>query len=330
MTAAVATADDIVEAWIYGGPSGQVLTDAAPESPEWFAARRSGITATDIPQIIGESRHGNARSVWADKRGELPDEPAGEAAEWGHLLEPIVADQWAERRGAAVFPVGPMRNESEPWQVASLDRLVEACPDCGVPGVCGLEVKTRSAFTSGMWRDDLPSDVHAQVMWQMVVTGHRHEHVACLLGGQRLVSMRVDWDQEIADWLVTEAERVWRHVLAGTPPEVRFDDVHLSKVLARLFPDRSGDAVIPVETGDLLLAEWADAKAELTTARAIARDAEARVKACETWMVDLLGSAETARIEGTDEPAWTYATKNRRGYTVQPCTYRQLTVGGTR
>ncbi len=309
-------------------PTGVLVYDGPPRSDEWFATRRAGITATDIPAIIGESSHGNARSVWAEKRGELPSDEAGEAGWWGTALEPLVADRWAEVHGVTVRPVGVLANAAAPWQRASLDRLVDDCPDGDGP--CGLECKTRSAFTAGLWRDDLPSDVHAQVMWQMVVTGHRHEHVACLLGGQRLVSMRVDWDQEIADWLVTEAERVWRHVLAGTPPEVRFDDVHLSKVLARLFPDRSGDAVIPVETGDLLLAEWADAKAELTTARAIARDAEARVKACETWMVDLLGSAETARIEGTDEPAWTYATKNRRGYTVQPCTYRQLTVGGTR
>jgi hypothetical protein len=48
-------------------------------------------------------------------------------------------------------------------------------------------------------------------------------------------------------------------------------------------------------------------------------------------MADLLGGAIHARIDGRDDPAWSYVTKTRRGFTVAPSTHRQMIVtqGGT-
>ena len=104
-------------------PTGVLITDAAPETEEWFAARREGITGTDLPKILGLSKYGNALAVWQDKRGEWTDD-AGEAARWGQLLEEPVAEEWAERNDTIVERIGVVANVEYPWMRASLDRVI--------------------------------------------------------------------------------------------------------------------------------------------------------------------------------------------------------------
>ncbi|RYZ27995.1 MAG: hypothetical protein EOP01_07020, partial [Propionibacteriaceae bacterium] len=110
-------------------PAGVLLTPAEPESELWFAQRRGGITATDLPKILGFSDYGNALSVWLDKRGELAWDEAGEAARWGTLLEDVVAREWARRREVKVRRIGVLRNADDPWMRASLDRVVTGCSE---------------------------------------------------------------------------------------------------------------------------------------------------------------------------------------------------------
>ncbi len=182
-------------------PEGVLVTDAPPESDDWLAARRGGITGTDLPKILGLTKYGNALSVWLDKRGEL-DDAAGEAARWGNLLEDPVAQEWAARHGAKVERVGVLANTERPWVRASLDRLVVhgMCPDGGFD--CGLEVKTRSAFKADEYRSGVPDDVLAQVEWGLIATGLHHMHVAVLIGGQRMESLRVDRDEQVEAYLL--------------------------------------------------------------------------------------------------------------------------------
>jgi putative phage-type endonuclease len=299
-------------------PTSVLVSQAAPETPEWFAQRRAGITATDLPKILGLSRYGNALSVWLDKRGELPAEPAGEAAHWGHLLEDPVAQEWARRNGASVTAVGTVAHAEYRWQRASLDRIVLRCPD-GDDGSCPLEVKTRSAFLSGQWHSEVPDDVLAQVTWQMLVTGYSHVHLAVLIGGQNLRSYRVDRDGDVASLLLEEAGRVWRHVLDGTPPQVDADEV-LLKVLEAAYPDRAGEVHADAATVAALVADYDDAAAD-------EKDAKTRKDAAKAALVALMGSdGDRLVIDGLTVPAVTFKASQRAGYTVAPTTCRQLRI----
>jgi putative phage-type endonuclease len=217
-------------------PTAHLLGDPEPKSDEWFALRREGITATDMPKILGMSQYGNARSVWHDKRGELPHDESGEAALWGNLLEDVVAQEWSRRTGHTVERVGVLAHAEYPWMRASLDRLIT-----GQPGA--LEIKTRSAFVAGKWRDEIPDDVLAQVAYQRAVTGLDWIEVACLIGGQRLATYRYYRDEQLEAYLVGAAAEVWQQVQDGTPPAVDMDGVLLD-LLEQLYPDRSGEQEI--------------------------------------------------------------------------------------
>lgn len=281
-----------------------VASIPAPRSPEWFAARRKGITATDIPKILGLSKYGNARSVWHDKRGELPPEPAGEAAEWGNILEPVVADEWARRHTVLI---APGKVESRDWMVATPDYHVGACPDGDAePWQCLLEIKTRSPFVAGRWRDDMPDDVLAQVAWQRVVTGAHHVHVAALIGGQRLVEHRYDRDDRLEEYLIDAAGEIWGHVIEGTPPPVDYDTL-LAQVLDLVMVDRSGQT-------DVDIVRARDLEDRYLAARAAEAAAKQAKDAARAAILDALGAGDTLTAEGVRR--FTYKPQERRGISL--------------
>lgn len=303
-------------------PTGVLITHADPGSTEWHQARLDGITATDLPQILDlndspdddqqGNRYGNALSVWAAKTGRHTDTTAGEAALWGHRHEQTVADVWAEQNGCTVHPVGVIAHWRNQWMRCSIDRIVDDCPDGDGP--CSLEIKTRSAFKAGVFRDDVPDDVLAQVLWQLMVSGYGHSHVAVLIGGNSLRTFRVDRDQALEAHLLAGAEQVWGHVHADTPPQVDPSPLLLG-ILDALHPDRTGHTPVPSELWAQLAGEQADAAADVKAAKARQATAKAAIVAA-------LGDGDTLTVDG--RPVVTYQEVHRRGYEVAPTSYRQL------
>jgi len=205
----------------------ELAYDGPPHTPEWYAARRTGISATDLPKILGlKPKYGQAYTVWADKLGHTAEDAAGKAARLGSWLEDPVAQLWLEDEAPAGTGMGDrermLRRKKDPWMLATVDRMLL------VPGVdlSFLEVKTRSAWSRDQWVEqdedrpqDLPDDVMAQVQWGLAVTGLRVAYVALAITGAGLFSYPVHRDQDVIDHLITEASLVWRHVQDGTAPD---------------------------------------------------------------------------------------------------------------
>lgn len=310
-------------------PTGVLVTDAPPESEEWFAARREGITGTDLPKILGLTKYGNALSVWLDKRGEL-DDSAGEAALWGQILEEPVAQEWARRHGSEVVPVGVLAHNEQPWIRASLDRLVPlgACPDGGFD--CGLEVKTRSAFKSKVFQSEIPDDVLAQTTWGLMTTGLHHMHVAVLLGGQELRSFRVDRDNKVEAYLLGAAEPVWQAVQNGTPPEAHPDSEGvLLALLNQLYSHRAGDRDLDPEKAR----PWIDQYAE---GAEIEKRGKALKEQAKAGLVQLVDDGDAGLVDGVPvftyrapDPGETFSAANLRKFrTDQPEIYEALKSEG--
>jgi putative phage-type endonuclease len=310
-------------------PTGVLVTDAEPETDEWFAGRREGITGTDLPKILGLSKYGNALSVWLDKRGELNDD-AGEAARWGQILEDPVANEWAARHGASVERVGVLAHVEQSWMRASLDRTVipGTCPDGDGP--CGLEVKTRSAFKSKLFRSEIPDDVLAQTTWGLMVTGLHHMHVAVLIGGQELRSFRVDRDPKIEEYLLEAATPVWAAVTDGIPPEAHPDSEGvLLALLNDLYSKRAGDRELDPEKARPWLDQYAEGAEVEKQGKALKEQAKA-------GLVQLLDDGDSGLIDGltvftyrAPDPGETLSAANLRKFrTDQPEVYEALRADG--
>lgn len=274
-----------------------VLSVDAPRA-EWLAARREGITATDLVAIMGQSKYRSAFDIWCDKTmpaGE--DTEAGEAAYWGTKLEEPVAQAWAERHNLKIRRVGLIASEVHPWALASLDRIVQGCPE----GRCALEVKTRSLFVADSWEQELPADVRTQCLWQMLVSGLDHIHVAALIGGQRMVEHRVDFDLAEATSLVEAATLIWTAVQDGNPPTLPAN-LWTDDFLEKRHPERSGEVEVDADTLEVL-SRYND----LGVAIKSLEDTKAALR---TQLVGVLGDCDTATAEG--KIVYSYKASERR------------------
>lgn len=275
-----------------------VLSVDAPRS-EWLEQRRHGITATDLPAILGLSQYRTAIDVWNEKIMPLADDDPNlaEAAIWGMRLEEPVAQEWAARHDVKVRRVGLVQNEQVPWAMASLDRLVTGCPD----GRCALEVKTRSLFVGEQWDKGLPEDVRTQVMWQLAVTGLDHIHVAALIGGQRMVEHTVHRNYNEIQRLNAAARLVWDAVQAGEMPDLP-PHMWSAEYVEQRHTTRSGTKDIDANT--------ATAFGEYAITVGMIKDLEDKKSALRTLLVGALGEAETATWNGA--PLYTYKAQTRR------------------
>lgn len=158
------------------------LVDVTPGSPEWLAARREGITATDIPVIAGLSAWESPYSLFHRKLGNLPEVPYSDRFWLGDQLQPIIRERWSQfQDGPWHFHGGGLYQSSErPWQMASPDYLIGRGLDYREPLDAVLECKSWADADRDRWHDHPPLHVRAQVLWQMDVMGVSTGHVACL------------------------------------------------------------------------------------------------------------------------------------------------------
>lgn len=284
-------------------PTGVLVLSVDASRDEWLAQRRLGITATDVPAILGQSKYKTAIDVWMDKVAPAdntfdPKIGEGEAALWGTVLEDSVARTWAEHKRVGVRRIGIIAHESFPWARASLDRLVTGCSD----GRCAVEVKTRSHYVADEWDKGVPADVRSQVEWQLLVSGLDHIHVIALIGGQRLVQHVLYRNDVNLDDLLTKAQIVWDAVLAETAPELPAE-MWTDNYLEQLHPVREGSVEVPAETTTTL-------SAYMVVSDRI-RELEQRKAELKTQLVGVLGEYDTALWNGS--PVYTFKATSRKG-----------------
>lgn len=178
-------------------------------SPEWYAARRKLITATDLPVILGLSPYKSESTLAQEKLGELPEQDETLMMEIGRLIEPAIAREYERVSGAEVARFrGLVTHPRIEWAGASPDArrkrlryLVEF-----------KDTRSRRWPAEG----GVPQDVEAQVRWQMGVTGFPIADVAALKWGTLEVTT-LEHDQHLFEQLVTIADDFRSRLAAGGP-----------------------------------------------------------------------------------------------------------------
>src|SRR5690348_4034345 len=94
------------------GPEGvEILPWNAPEA-EWLALRNSGIGASEVAAILGESKYDSPYSLWARKTGRTEPGPRTAIQRRGLVFENAIADTFAENHPEYyVQRVGLVRHE---------------------------------------------------------------------------------------------------------------------------------------------------------------------------------------------------------------------------
>ncbi len=189
-----------------------VLIETGTEAG-WLAARRQGVTASEIAVVMGLSPYDSPYALYHRKRGELPDAGDNDAMERGRVLEPYIAGKFAQLHPEFIVDGDGRQlyaHPDRPWQLATPDRLAwerdntafwprgdyQNLPDAV------LETKTDAGGDDG-WGDEgtgqIPVHYRCQVLWQMDVMGVTTAYVACLMMRSwklRVYELELDSDAE--------------------------------------------------------------------------------------------------------------------------------------
>jgi len=218
---------------------------AAPYTPEWFAARRKGIGASEIAAVMGISPWESPLSLyWRKVNGwELE---ATEEMRTGTILEPAIA-QWgiaeiSDRMWEAVdsCPAAPLMAEPEcPWILATPDRLIRTDHPSGYGTdlVAVLECKWTGSWDG--WgeegTDAIPVYYRTQVLWQCLVVNVDRWYLA-VLGPSGFRLYRGRYDAKDLAVMVEHGRRFMQRLADGDPPPL--DDHHATiTTLRRLHPE---------------------------------------------------------------------------------------------
>lgn len=327
----------------------------APSSPsraEWLEWRRQGLGGSDAAAIAGLDPYRSPIQVWLDKTGQLPlDERASEAALWGHLLEPIIADEFERRR--EVHVLGRQTQIVHPttaWLRATLDGLIYEVPGTALgPGdepvavmeirqsggpVALYEGKTTSSISYSLdWGEEPPDRVILQVQHNLAASQLAYAWVTCLVGGQRLRIFEVERDDDLIGELLDLEQRFWeRHVLAGDPPPVVGTERE-GQALRAAYLDSDPRACVDLDEDGLNLIRNRQA------AKAEEKAAKKRIDAAENELMLLLGEAEAGLYDGRevvtfrrvetktlDRERLMHAHPNLYQRFIQPSAYRRFYV----
>lgn len=199
----------------------------------WAKARTYGIGGSEAPAVLGLNPWCSPYTLWCRKTGLIEGIEQTERMRWGHRLEDAIAEYYAEETGLKVFAVATtynrpraasveryddgmlFRNTERPWQLASVDRLVE-CPGRGL-GV--LEIKNVGVRSADKWKDGVPDYVRAQNLHYQSVLGLDWGAVAVLFGGNSPGFMDVEAAEGEVERLVAAEQAFWLSLDAGEPPE---------------------------------------------------------------------------------------------------------------
>ena len=184
--------------------------------------RRTFIGGSDIAAVLGLSRWKTPLQLWAEKVGEIEPKDLSnvEAVEWGTKLEELVAKKFEEVTGLGVRRAPKTyKHGFYDFFRSQVDRLVTGTDEL-------LECKTCSAWLAKEWEgEEIPMEYILQVMWQLGITGRKVGYIAVLIGGQKFVHKRIEFDQVMYDDMVMKAIGFWHdHVLAKSPPMAVGDD----------------------------------------------------------------------------------------------------------
>lgn len=275
---------------------------------EWLNYRKSHVTATDIAPIMGVSPWDKTGyTLFFDKTevGEVTPTTPNEYMEWGTLLEPVIIDKLVRELGLVNLVRG--RCYEDGWRMASLDGEADTVDGEHII----IEAKTTSSYDE--WVDDngnecVPLHYKLQAMWQMVVTGYRKVVFTVLMYGHKWWHRVVEWDEEVANDIITSAayfhECVERDEVPAFIPQKYSVAAEAERKLRMAKKEE--------ETKSTPVAE--EVYLELASASESHREAEVRFKNAQNLMLEQMGDCKVAEVNGS---VVAKIVKSGRGYTLK-------------
>lgn len=107
------------------------LKQPAQRTPEWYAMRKTRLTASDLATALGESKYNTCFSLLEKKIGMGKKFTGNFATEWGVKYEPVATEIYERRNGVRVVEFGLLPHPTISFLGASPDGIVFGCQGDG-------------------------------------------------------------------------------------------------------------------------------------------------------------------------------------------------------
>lgn len=212
-------------------------------SQKQLELRRTGLGGSDISCIAGLNPWKTPLSLYLEKVGlqEPEDLSDSSAVYFGHLLEDVVAKEYAKRTKSIVsLEPKTLRHPKHDFMLANIDRWVGNKEHV-------LECKTTGVFKKDEWgeegTDDIPANYLLQCAWYAAVCDVPKVDIAVLIGGQEFRIYTYKRNAELEANIINLAYNFWHnHVLKEIPPAPS-----TPADLSALFPKDNGGEAIATE-----------------------------------------------------------------------------------
>lgn len=277
---------------------------------QWLELRKPDVTASSVGALFSCHPYRTALRIYAEKRGaEFPEDFDDKVRRRGRKLEPAVADDVREQRPN--------------WQITKAndylrdpERKLGATPDYYITDEHGrrgvLQVKTAFPWIIERdWRDgtEPPLWILLQASTEMLLDDAEFAAVAVMnTGDYETLVFDLPRRAEIEAKIVKGVREFWELVEKGIEPAPDYGRDRA--VLRALHPQHEPGKIIDLRDRNdipVLLAERAKKTKEN-------KENEARIEEIETRLIEQIGDAERALINGFSV---SYKTIHYNGYTKE-------------
>lgn len=270
-----------------------------------LSRRRSFVTASEVPCILGASDYRNAADVWYDKLGMVENSKPTAATDAGNRFEPIVREWAGEQLG------GVVRGD---WCVHHSGKI-GATLDCMTLNREPVECKTSGLVSPGFphkWgdegTDEVPQEYLLQVHTQMLVVGAERGYIPAFLAGVGFRMYVFHRNDDLHAYILEQCERFLKQVENREKPAVIPHLETIKRIIRR--PEPTVDV-------DVSLIEAYEAANEA---------AKAANKEKDRLQAELLASLGDAECGGFDGGKVTYLSQTRKAYSVEESSYRVMRI----
>lgn len=277
----------------------------------WLELRKGFIGGSEAAAALGLSRYQSRIELYYSKTDDVIPAIADSEKMWaGRMMEPVIAEMFAERTGKHVI--------KQPYFYCHpIHRFMGANIDFGVYAEnAGLECKNtanKNNFTDG----HIPDEWYLQAMHYMAVTGASRWYLAYLLDGWKFDYVTLERDDSLIDKMIAGESDLWvNHIMQRVPPE--FDGSEsATKVLGLMYPNELAEPHEPVQLPETVDDMWEEAN-EISRQISVLERRQSELKNQIAALIGEKAAGLSSRY------AFTYKTVTRGGYEVQSRSYRQL------
>ena len=181
---------------------------------QWLELRRKSIGGSDASTVVGLNPYSSKLTLYADKKGILPEKEDTERMRLGRDLEEYVAQRFSEETGKKVKRSGWMwQHPMYEFITVNIDREIDGED-------AFLECKTsmnyeRHDYESG----EIPMNYYVQCVHGMAVTGCEKAYLAVLVFGKGFYWFEIKRDENEINALIDNEVTFWQsYVLQNRPP----------------------------------------------------------------------------------------------------------------